>query len=172
MATCVMAQETVMEPSQDSVQNARLGKLEHKASALKSADRRLGRQIKLQEEKSEALRGDLEGLSRELAQANVAIDSLEDKTGNMSDNLNQRINKQGEWNRTMFLWTFIIAVALLLVVLIVALTGRARSRKEIRALEARVDNAKEEVEVEVKQVLRQHQADMEALKKSLDDLKK
>jgi glucose uptake protein GlcU len=84
----------------------------------------------------------------------------------------QSVTILGEWTKKMLMILFIIAFVLILVLLVLVVTNRRRIAADYKKLVARVDNTKEAIDLEIKEVLTRHETDITALKDVLEKGKK
>ena len=78
----------------------------------------------------------------------------------------------GEWTKKMIIILAIVSLALILVLLILILTIRRRIDSDYGKLEAKVDNTREDINLEIKNVLKRLEEEISALKTVVEKGKK
>ncbi len=107
-----------------------------------------------------------------LEACNARITELEDALKTSKENTLESITVLGSWTKKVIMILGIILLALFIVLLILVITNRTRIEKDYMKLEAKVDNTKEAVELEVKEMTKRYEEDITALKALVEKGKK
>jgi len=118
---------------------------------------------------------DLESVSAELNENAEKIAAIDSKLNELKAALDEHMSSSGEridalekWTKQMVLILFILLGVLFIILLVLIITNRQRIKKEFIKLEAKMDNVKENMEVELNQLMKKHEDDLTALKKDLE----
>jgi hypothetical protein len=88
------------------------------------------------------------------------------------ESTDESISVLGDWTRQVLMILAIVFSVLFLILLILIITNRRRIEKEYTKLESKVDNTKESIELDIKEVLKRHEDDITALKSLVEKEKK
>lgn len=160
----------------DSILLERVGSLKKELGLLNKKHRSLqAKYYQLQK----AHEKDLQETKSKFASADESIERNNARTGELEQSLKESEEKTlesltvlGEWTKKMILILAIVALILFIVLLILIITNRRRIEKAYTKLEAKVDNTKEAIEIEIRDVLKRHEEDITALKSAVEKGKK
>jgi len=118
---------------------------------------------------------DLERVSAELNENGERIAAIDSKLNELKATLDEHMSSSGEridalakWTKQIVLILFILLGVLFIILLVLIIINRQRIKKEFVKLEAKVDNVKKNMEVELNQFMKKHEDDLTALKKDLE----
>ena len=100
------------------------------------------------------------------------LDSVKaDLTQHMTD-ADARFASLEKCTKSTLLWMIIIVVLLLVLMLILVLSNRKNLGAGMKKMEAKADNMRQALELEVKELKKTHDSDLEEIRKGMEDLKK
>jgi len=172
ISVSMLAQVESMTGLADSVMIEKVADLEKQVSKLKNSSWSLQKKLNQHEEQLNSLKEGIEQGKLSTEQANQAIEQLKSDLASHQAGTEERFASNEDRVKKMFLWMIIILGALFLVVLILSIVNRRRINEDYLKLEAKVDNTREAIELEVKEVLKNHEKDMEEIKAAIEELKK
>jgi hypothetical protein len=105
-----------------------------------------------------------ESIESNAAKANELDQALKDSEEKTLESL----TILGEWTKKAIMILAIAALVLIIVLLILIVTNRRRIEKDYAKLEAKVDNTKEALEIEIRDMLRKHEEEISALKSAVE----
>lgn len=114
----------------------------------------------------------LEASEKSLQQIEQKIEGLTGEIQQAEASSMEGISTLGAWTKKMIMILTIAVAVLFLVLLVLVITNRRRIEGDYRKLEAKVDNTKEAIDLEIKDVLKRHEEDIVALKAGADKNKK
>jgi len=114
----------------------------------------------------------LEAADEALEKNNTDISRLAEDLEASEKNAVESLTVLGEWTKKMIMIFALIALVLILVLFILVITNRRRIERDYKKLEAKVDNTKEAIDLEIKNVLMRHEGDITALKDAIEKGKK
>lgn len=160
----------------DSVMQEEVMKLKTEVSGLKSAHSKLNSKMAASSRKTNAsveeLRNQTEA-NLKASEGNAAgISSLQQA---LDDHRTQAAGEQesfGSWVKQMFMIIGIAFLVLFLVLLMLVIINRRRINRDYLKLEAKVENTKEAIETEIRDVLKRHEEDLSSIKASMEKGKK
>ena len=160
----------------DSILLERTDVLKQEIGILKRKSKSLQAQIyKMQN----AHKTDMQLAKDEIAAANAEIEKTNANLGGLEKALQESEESAleglavlGDWTKKVLSILGIVLCVLFIVLLIMVITNRSRIQKDYLKLEAKVDNAREAVEKDLKEALRKHEEDMLALKAQIEKGKK
>ena len=164
------AQET------DSVMLEKVMKLKTEVSKLKSGQKKMSSRISASGKKADAAIEEtvekINGNKEALGKVDAGLSALEMVVETNKKEAVEERTVLGDWAKKMLMILGIIFLVLILVLLVLIITNRNRINKDYLKLEAKVDNTRNAIEVEIKDVLKKHEEDLAALKASIDKAKK
>ena len=164
------AQET------DSVMLEKVMKLKTEVSKLKSGQKKLSSRITASNKKTDAALDEtvekISGNKDAIGEVDAGLSALEAAVEtNRMEGAEER-TALGGWAKKMLMILGIISLVLILVLLVLIITNRSRISKDYLKLDAKVDNTRNAIEVEIRDVLKKHEEDIAALKAAIDKAKK
>jgi Na+-transporting methylmalonyl-CoA/oxaloacetate decarboxylase gamma subunit len=168
--TGLAAQET------DSVMLEKVMKLKTEVSKLKAGQKKLNAKVWASsketdaalEETAEKITGNKEAID----QLKADLSGLEKTVGANRQEAGEERTALGDWAKKMLMILGVIFLVLILVLLVLIITNRSRINKDYLKLEAKVDNTRDSIEVEIRDVLKKHEDDLASLKAAIDKAKK
>lgn len=121
---------------------------------------------------------DLKGVEADMNENSEKIAGIDSKQNELEVTLNEHMKSSGEridtlskWTKQMVMIQFILFGVLFIVLLILVITNRQKIKNEFIKLEAKVDNVKNNLDIELKQLQKKHEEDLATLKKDLEEKK-
>ncbi len=146
----------------DAVRN-----LENEISSLKTGQRRLSSQLVSSSRDQAAA---LEETNAAVTENRQAIGETEAKVSALEQVVERNKGQADEereilagWTRQMLIILAAVFVVLLVILLILIIINRGRIKKDYLKLEAKVDNTRDALELEIKNVMKKHEDDIAAL---------
>ncbi|MCK4745892.1 MAG: hypothetical protein KAT15_02605 [Bacteroidales bacterium] len=160
----------------DSLLLEKVNMLKKELTVIKKKNKSLQAQIyKLQKMHAK----DLEESEKKFATAEevhqkyeLMLTELDQAIKDSEENTLESMTVLGEWTKKMIMILTIVAAILFLVLLILVITNRRRIEGDYKKLEAKVDNTKEAIDLEIKDMLKRHAEDITALKAVVEKGKK
>lgn len=106
----------------------------------------------------------ISSLEKELQSSNNRISEQQEALKVSEENTAEGLKILGEWTKKVILIVGIVALVLFIILLILIITNRRKIEDKYTKLEAKVDNTKDAIELELKEVLKKHEDDITALK--------
>ncbi len=160
----------------DSILLERTDMLKKEIGILKKKNKSLQAQIfKMQKaHKADMLvtKDEFAAANAEIEETNAALVGLKQALLESEESTLEGLAVMGDWTKKVFTILGIALCVLFIVLLILVISNRSRIRNDYLKLEAKVDNARESVEQDLKEVLRKHEEDMLALKAEIENGKK
>jgi hypothetical protein len=160
----------------DSILLERVDKLKKEVSLLKNKNRSLQSQVyslkKAHAEDAGKVEEKFTATDEALQKGDARDDDLEKSIQASEDKSLESITMLGDWTKKVVVILAVVLVVLFLVLLILAITGRSRTGKEMKKLEAKVDKAKESIDLEVKEAIKKLEDQISALKEEIEKGKK
>ncbi|KPL12371.1 MAG: hypothetical protein AMS26_18190 [Bacteroides sp. SM23_62] len=121
----------------------------------------------------------LEELDTQLSGLKGAIDQAGQKTASLDQSLSahqqdssDRIDNMEAWSKQMMTILGMVSLLLFILLIILVFTNRKRIRKDYLKLEAKVDNTKDAIEKEIRELEKKHEKDLAELRETLEKGKK
>lgn len=160
----------------DSVLLEKVNMLKKELTLLKKKNKSLQSQIY---KMKKAHANDMEEAEKKFAAADDGIRKSELMLAELNQALKdseesslESITILGEWTKKTIMIIAIVAVLLFLLLLLLIITNRRRIEGDYVKLEAKVDNAREAIDLEIKDVLKRYEEDITALKAVVEKGKK
>jgi lipopolysaccharide export LptBFGC system permease protein LptF len=160
----------------DSILLQRVDVLKKEVGALKKQNQNLQARVS-QLQKSH--QKDLDETHKKQASTDEAIGTINATTTDLEQSIKESgeramdsVTILGKWTRKMLTVLAVIAVVLFAILLILVLANRKRILGDYTKLEAKVDNTRESVEKQIRDVLKQHEEDIRDLKTLVEKGKK
>lgn len=170
IALCLSAQEN------DSILLERTDMLKKEITVLQKKTRSLQAQLyKIQKEHKSDMQGvkdKIASLNAGLEETKAAIADLNKALQESEESAVQGLAVMGDWTRKTIAILAVVLGILFIILLLMVITNRSRIQKEYLKLEAKVDNSREALQVELNAALKKHEEDMVALKAQIEKDKK
>jgi len=167
---CLSAQDN------DSILLERTDMLKKEIGILKKKNKSLQAQIYKMQNAHKAdmqvAKEEIAAANAEIEEANAALGGLEKELQKSEESIQEGMTMLGDWTRKVLTILGIALCVLFIVLLILVITNRGRIQKDYLKLEAKVDNTRDSLEQDLKEVLSKHEEDMAALKAEIQKGKK
>lgn len=156
----------------DSILLEEVKSLKKELGLLKKKDRSLQSQIYQQKKAFEkAFEKALKNVEQEFAARDESLGKNSARTSELEQVLKVSEEKartdrteMAEWTKKMMMILVMVALLFFIVLLILVITNRRRIEKDYLKLEAKVENTREAIDMEIKNILKKHEEDITALK--------
>ena len=167
---------SITAQERDSILVQDVEKLKKNVNSLKTSQKKLNSKLVSASKKQSTA---LEETSSAVAQNQKDIEEANARTSELGQRMDQKLAEANDsrtsladWTRQMITILALVFLALLIVLLVLIITNRSRTSKAFRKLEAKLDNTKETLETEIRDVLSRHEEDLAALRSDIDKNKK
>ena len=152
----------------DSILLEEVKSLKKELGLLKKKDRSLQSQIYQHKKAFEKAVKDVEqefaARDESLGKNSARTSELEQALKVSEEKAQSSRTEMAEWTKKMMMILVIVALLLFIVLLILVITNRRRIEKDYLKLEAKVENTREAIDMEIKNILKKHEEDITALK--------
>ena len=146
--------------------------LEKQAQKLQNSNWSLQKKVKQLEENTDLIKKELEQGRASFEKAGQELEAVKTSLSQHQADSDTRFTSLEKWSKSTMLWLIIILGALVVVLLVLCLVNRNKMHAGMMKLEAKVDNTRDALELEIKEVKKIHDTDLEGIKKAIDELKK
>ena len=156
----------------DSLLLEEVEQLKKELTVLKKKNRNLQAKLaklqKVHEKDLQEAEMKLTSTDEALQKTDARLDEQADALKASEDNTLESLTVLGEWTKKTIMILAVITLVLLILPLILVISNRSRIKKDYIQLESKVDNARDAIEKEIKDVLTRHDEDIAALKTSVE----
>jgi peptidoglycan hydrolase CwlO-like protein len=146
--------------------------LEKQAKKLQNSNWSLQKKVKQLEENTDLIKKEMEQGRASFEKAGQELEAVKTSLSQHQTDSDTRFASLEKWSKSTMLWLIIILGVLAIALLVLYLVSRSKMNTGMTKLEAKVDNMRDALELEIKEVKKTHDTDLEGIKKAVDELKK